>query len=489
MNESILKLQPNVVWNEFHGILNVPRPSKKETKMVAYLEQWAKDHKVKYIKEKCGNIIMDIPATKGMENRQTVILQAHMDMVCEKNGDCKHDFEKDPIEAVIKGEWVHANGTTLGADDGIGVAAALAVISDPKVKHGPLECIFTIDEETGLTGADNLDPKDFNGRILLNLDSEDEGEIFIGCAGGVDTIVKLYYQLEPAPEDSKAYQITVSGLKGGHSGDDINKNLANANKLLNRILWHGTDKFDIALYDFQGGNLRNAIAREATAVVFVPNENKSAFTKFIKEMEKDFKKEYQVSEPNLSVKSAVAEIQPDVVIDAMSQLSLLNALYACPHGVIAMSQTIPNFVETSTNLASVKRKEGYFLIQTSQRSSIDSSKKDVATMVESVFNLAGADVEHTDGYPGWTPNPDSAICAIAEKVYEKRFGHAPKVKAIHAGLECGLVGDKIPGMDMISFGPTLRGVHSPDERIEIKTVQMFWDLLCDILAETPKVKP
>ena len=486
MNESILKLAPKGVWEEFKGILNVPRPSKKEEKMVAYLEKWAKDHKIEYIKEKCGNIIMNVPATKGMEDRAIIVLQAHMDMVCEKNSDKVHDFEKDPIEAVIKGDWVHANGTTLGADDGIGVAAALAVITDPDVKHGPLECIFTVDEETGLTGAQKLSPKDFKGRILLNLDSEDEGEIFIGCAGGMDTIVKMYYSLEAAPEDAKAYRITVSGLKGGHSGDDINKNLANANKLLTRILWLGTQKFDLALYDFQGGNLRNAIAREATAVVFVPNEHKTAFGKFVKEMETNFKGEYQVTEPSLNVKAAVAEIQPDVVIDEMSQFELLNALYACPHGVIAMSQTIPNFVETSTNLASVKRKEGYFFIQTSQRSSIESSKEDVAVMVESVFNLANADVEHTDGYPGWTPNPKSAICAIAAKAYEKRFGHAPKVKAIHAGLECGLVGDKIPGMDMISFGPTRRGVHSPDERIEIKTVQMFWDLLCDILKNAPK---
>ena len=488
MNENILKLKPAGIWKEFQGIMNVPRPSKKEEKMVAYLEKWAKDHKVKYVKEECGNIIMTVPATKGMEDRQTVILQAHMDMVCEKNNDKKHDFEKAPIEAVIKGEWVHANGTTLGADDGIGVAAALAVIADPKVEHGPLECIFTVDEETGLTGAMKLDPNDFTGRILLNLDSEDEGEIFIGCAGGMDTIIKVWYELEPAPEDSTAYRITVSGLKGGHSGDDINKNLANANKLLTRILWQGTNWFDLALYDFQGGNLRNAIAREATAVAFIPNDCAKDFEHYVKDMEKHFKQEYQVTEPTLKVTAEVAEMQPDVVIDEMSQYNLLNGLYACPHGVIAMSQTIPNFVETSTNLASCKKKEGYFFIQTSQRSSIESSKQDIANMVEAVFSLADADVEHTDGYPGWAPNPDSIICDIAVKCYKKRFKKDPKVKAIHAGLECGLIGDKIPGMDMISFGPTLRGVHSPDERCEIKTVQMFWDFMCDILTNVPKAE-
>ena len=411
---------------------------------------------------------MTVPATKGMEDRQTVILQAHMDMVCEKNNDKKHDFENDPIEPVIKGEWLHANGTTLGADDGIGVAAALAVIADPEVEHGPLECIFTVDEETGLTGAMKLDPNDFTGRILLNLDSEDEGEIFIGCAGGMDTIIKVWYELEPAPEDSTAYRITVSGLKGGHSGDDINKNLANANKLLTRILWQATTWFDIALYDFQGGNLRNAIAREATAVVYIPNESVGDFLHYVNDMEKHFKQEYQVTEPGLKVTAEVAEVQPDVVIDEMSQYDLLNGLYACPHGVIAMSQTIPNFVETSTNLASCKKKEGYFFIQTSQRSSIES------------------DVEHTDGYPGWAPNPNSTILEVAVDCYKKRFNKDPKVRAIHAGLECGLIGDKIPGMDMISFGPTLRGVHSPDERCEIATVQMFWDFMCDILKNAPK---
>ena len=486
MNECVLNLTPECVWKEFHGILAVPRPSKKEGKMVEYLINWAKEHKVEYIVEECGNVIMKAPATPGFEDRKTIILQAHTDMVCEKNSDKVHDFENDPIEAVIKGDWLHANGTTLGADDGIGVAAALAVIADPTVQHGPIECIFTVDEETGLTGAEKLDPKDFSGRILLNLDSEDEGEIFIGCAGGMDTIIKVYYRMEPAPRRSTAYNIMVSGLKGGHSGDDINKNLANANKLLTRILWQGANEFDLRVYDIQGGNLRNAIAREAMAVAFVPEEFLEEFEEFVKVMEANFQREYQVTEPNLSVKANVAETQPELVIDEMTQFDLLNALYACPHGVIAMSQTIPNFVETSTNLASVKKKEGFFFIQTSQRSSIESSKEDIANMVEAVFNLANAEVLHTDGYPGWTPNPDSEIRKVAEKCYKDRFGVEPKVKAIHAGLECGLVGDKIAGMDMISFGPTLRGVHSPDERIEIPTVQKFWDLLKDILVNAPK---
>ncbi|MBS7357072.1 MAG: aminoacyl-histidine dipeptidase [Bacteroidales bacterium] len=486
MNEILTTLKPEGVWKEFQGITCVPRPSKKEAKMVAYLEQWAINHNVKYIKEECGNIIMSVPATKGMEDRQTIILQAHMDMVCEKNSDKVHDFENDPIEAVLKGEWLYANGTTLGADDGIGVAAALAVIADPTVQHGPIECIFTIDEETGLTGAEKLDPKDFSGRILLNLDSEDEGEIFIGCAGGMDTIVKIFYKLENAPQGYVAYDIKVNGLKGGHSGDDINKNLANANKLLTRLLWQATNDFDLRVYDIQGGNLRNAIAREATATAFIPEECTEDFVQFVAEMQENFRNEYHIAEPSINVSAEKSAVQPDVVIDELTQYDLLNSLLCCPHGVIEMSQTIPNFVETSTNLASVKRKEGYFFIQTSQRSSIESAKVYVGNMVEACFNLANAEVKHTDGYPGWTPNPDSVICDIAAKCYSKRFGKEPKVKAIHAGLECGLIGDKIAGMDMISFGPTLRGVHSPEERIEIATVQKFWDLLCDILLEAPK---
>ena len=479
-------MEPKAVFDIFAQINQVPRPSKHEERISRWLQDFAAAHGIECMADEAMNVIMRVPATPGYENHEGVILQAHMDMVCEKNGDKVHDFEKDPIEAVIKGEWLHANGTTLGADDGIGVAAALAIITDPKVKHGPLECIFTVDEETGLTGAEALDPKHMKSRILLNLDSEDEGEIFIGCAGGMDTIVKMWYDLEPAPEEATAYRVTVKGLKGGHSGDDINKNLANANKLLTRILWEATGRYDLALYDFQGGNLRNAIAREATAVVYLPNECCEGFVSFCKEMEGNFRNEYQVADPGITVVAEKAEIQPDVVIDEVSQFELLNALYACPHGVIEWSQTIPNFVETSTNLASCKKREGYFFIQTSQRSSIDSAKENVANMVETIFNLAGADVEHTDGYPGWTPNPKSKICDIAVKVYKKRFGKDPKVRAIHAGLECGLIGDKIKGMDMISFGPTLRGVHSPDERIEIKTVQMFWDLLCDILKNAPK---
>lgn len=486
MNEALLNLKPKGVWEEFKAIMEVPRPSKHEEKMIAYLESWAINNGFEYKKDTCGNVMIKGEATSGYEDRQTIVLQSHIDMVCEKNNDKVHDFMNDPIEGIIKGDWLHANGTTLGADDGIGVATALAILKDKTLQHGPLECIFTVDEETGLTGAENLDPALMSGRILLNLDSEDEGEIFIGCAGGKDTVVKLPYQMQDASPTALPYRIDVKGLKGGHSGDDINKNLANANKLLNRILWDASRLFGLRLVDFQGGNLRNAIAREAYAIVYIPKTKKGAFEKFVKRMEADFKKEYQVTEPGLQAFATITEETSHKVFTRNSQKRLLDSIYSCPHGVIAMSQTIDNFVETSTNLASVKRQDDYVLITTSQRSSIESSKDDIANMVRACFENVGAHVEHGDGYPGWAPNPNSVIRKIAEECYMELFHRAPKVKAIHAGLECGLIGDKFEGMDMISIGPTLRGVHSPDERIEIPTVQMFWDFVAEILKNAPR---
>ena len=487
MNENILKLKPAGVWNYFREILEVPRPSKKEKKIIAYLENFSKKNGFEYKKDVTGNILIKGKATPGYENRKTVILQSHIDMVCEKNSDSKHDFDKDPIEAVIKGDWLHAKDTTLGADDGIGVAASLAILMDKTIEHGPIECLFTVDEETGLTGAFGLKPDFLEGRILLNLDSEDEGEIFIGCAGGKDTVIKLYYQTAEAPKTGfDTYEVTIKGLKGGHSGDDINKGLANANKLLNRILWQASYDFGMLLADIQGGNLRNAIAREAKALILIPSDKTTDFESFVMKMEKDFRNEYQVTEPNLEAKATKSAEKVTEILSNNDQMKLLESVYACPHGVIAMSQTIPNFVETSTNLASVKKLDDHILITTSQRSSIESSKDDVANMVASCFALAGAKTEHTDGYPGWSPNPNSEILAISEKCYEKLFGKKPVTKAIHAGLECGLIGHTYPDMDMISYGPTLRGVHSPDERIEIGTVQKFWDFTVEILKSIPE---
>ncbi|RLD47952.1 MAG: cytosol nonspecific dipeptidase [Bacteroidetes bacterium] len=485
MNEHLLSLEPAPVWAYFKEILEIPRPSKKEEKIIRYLLDFGKKQQLETLQDEVGNVLIRKPATPGMEHKKTVVLQSHIDMVCEKNSDKQHDFENDPIDTHIKDGWVYANGTTLGADDGIGVAAQLAILASDNIPHGPLECLFTVDEETGLTGAFGLKPGFLKSEILLNLDSEDEGQLFIGCAGGQDTQAWLPFDKEPVPEGYTAYKVMVSGLKGGHSGDEINKGHANANKILNRFLWESREELGLKLSLFDGGNLRNAIAREAYAIVLLPEDMEPDLIMFVQNYQEIFRSEYPVTEPDLAFTFSKAEM-PDFIIDEDSTFQLLNALYACPHGVIAMSQEIDNFVETSTNLASVKFEEDEILITTSQRSSVDTEKVDVTNMVTSVFNLAGARTETSDGYPGWTPNPNSAIVEITERSYKKLFQTEPEVLAIHAGLECGLIGDKYPGMDMISFGPTIKGAHSPDERIEIESVQKFWDLTLDVLKNIPE---
>ncbi|MEE1143416.1 MAG: aminoacyl-histidine dipeptidase [Bacteroidales bacterium] len=479
-NNSILaNLEPKSLFKFFEEILSIPRPSKHEEKMTEYLINWAKERNLEYVSDEIGNVIIRKGATKGKENSPWVCLQSHIDMVCEKNSDKVFDFEKDAIVPKIEGEWLKADGTTLGADDGIGVATALAILDANDIEHGPIECLFTVDEETGLSGAEALSPDVLKSRILLNLDSEDEGEIFIGCAGGIDTVAKLPYDKEETP-DAPAFKIMVKGLKGGHSGDDINKGLACANKLLNRILWSLDKEMDLRLACFEGGNLRNAIAREANATFVVAQADVELMKEIVEKFAVDLKYEFRTTEPDMEITLSEAE-KPAFVVDMLSQDNLLNVLYACPHGVLAMSREIPGFVETSTNLASVKMKEDHFFITTSQRSSVESAKYAAAYRVESCFLLAGADVEHGDGYPGWAPNPESKILKIAVDAYKKLFNKEPIVRAIHAGLECGLIGEKYPGMDMISYGPTLRGVHSPDERLEIKTVELYWKHTLEIL--------
>lgn len=479
-NNSILaNLEPKSLFKFFEEILSIPRPSKHEEKMTEYLINWAKERNLEYVSDQIGNVIIRKGATKGKENSPWVCLQSHIDMVCEKNSDKDFDFEKDAIVPKIEGEWLKADGTTLGADDGIGVATALAILDANDIEHGPIECLFTVDEETGLSGAEALSADVLKSRILLNLDSEDEGEIFIGCAGGIDTVAKLPYDKEETP-DAPAFKIMVKGLKGGHSGDDINKGLACANKLLNRILWSLDKEMDLRLSCFEGGNLRNAIAREANATFVVAQADVELMKEIVERFAVDLKYEFRTTEPDMEITLSEAE-KPAFVVDMLSQDNLLNVLYACPHGVLAMSREIPGFVETSTNLASVKMKEDHFFITTSQRSSVESAKYAAAYRVESCFLLAGADVEHGDGYPGWAPNPESKILKIAVDAYKKLFNKEPIVRAIHAGLECGLIGEKYPGMDMISYGPTLRGVHSPDERLEIKTVELYWKHTLEIL--------
>jgi dipeptidase D len=477
-------LKPERLWYYFGEICRIPRPSRKEEQIAAWVMQKGREFGLEVLQDPTGNVLIRKQATRGMENRPGIILQSHLDMVCEKNSGTVHNFETDPILPRIEGEWVKATGTTLGADDGIGVAVMLAIMEPGNLVHGPLEFLFTIDEETGLSGSAGLKPGFLKGRILLNLDSEDDGELFIGCAGGKDTSIVLPYSKEAFPEGFASFRIDVSGLKGGHSGDDINKGLGNAIKILNRLLWEAASRFGLRLCFFEGGNLRNAIAREAFAMVAIPESIVETFEQYVIAFGSRVMLELKTTEPDLKVASIHAETAA-FCLTVLSQERLLNSLYACPHGVMAMSADIPGFVETSTNLASVKTKEDHMLIGTSQRSSVQSSKDDIANMVASVFRLAEGTVTHGEGYPGWTPNPDSPILQLTRNTYTALFDLEPKVLVIHAGLECGLIGKIFPGMDMISYGPTIKGVHSPDERILIPTVSKFWDLTVELLKNIP----
>ena len=477
----IRDLQPKAVWEQFDAITRIPRPSKKEERIIDLLLNFAQINSLEWQRDDIGNVIIRKPATAGYEDRPTIILQSHMDMVCEKNNDVDFDFENDPIRTVVDGDWVRAEGTTLGADCGIGMAAAMALLLDEETAHGPLEALFTVDEETGLTGAFNLGEGMLTGKYLLNLDSEDEGEIFIGCAGGVDTVATYSVAYESVPKNYTFYRVDVSDLKGGHSGDDINKGRANSNKIVARLLLIAQDEFEGRMSYFDGGNLRNAIPREAYAIVGVPSRLKDSFearaTRFIAEV----KEEFSITEPDMRI--ALSDMpQVEEVLDMASQCNLLGALVGVPNGVIAMSAAIEGLVETSTNLASVKfASRESVVVTTSQRSSVESAKLYAKQAVESVFLLSGADVVHSDGYPGWAPDPNSHLLKCAVECYTRLFGKEPKVKAVHAGLECGLFLEKYPHLEMISFGPTLRGVHSPDERLEIATVDKFWQHLKEVV--------
>ncbi|KGN83922.1 aminoacyl-histidine dipeptidase [Porphyromonas gulae] len=485
---NITDLKPTKVWKFFHEITQVPRPSKKEEKILAYLVKFAEDRNLKYRTDEVGNLVIEKPATPGYEHLETVILQSHMDMVCEKNADKIHDFENDPIRTIIDGEWLRADGTTLGADNGIGCAAELAILDSDDIEHGPIECLFTMDEETGMTGAMNLKPGFFNGKILLNLDSEDEGELFIGCAGGMGTMAEFAYEKRETTDDYLYFEVKVSGLKGGHSGGEIHIGLGNANKILTRYLYALERELDWKLCSFQGGNLHNAIPREAHAVIGLKADQKERARVILNELAAAVEDELKRVDPGVKLEMKSAE-KPAYRIDCDTKRRLVCALYACPHGVYGMSHDIEGLVETSSNLASVKMKEDdKIYVETSQRSSTSSLISDIANTVASVFELAGAKISFRDPYPGWKPNPDSPILKAASESYERVFGRKPAVKAIHAGLECGLFLDKYPYLDMVSFGPTLRDVHSPVEKIEIKTVQLWWDHLVDILKHIPAAK-
>ena len=486
---NIQELQPKEVFSIFHEITQVPRPSKREGKIIEWLKAFAVKHNLEHTVDEAGNIIMRKPATSGYEDKPGVILQAHMDMVCEKNNDTVHDFDNDPIHTYIDGDFIKAQGTTLGADNGIGMALMLAAITSDTLKHPALECLFTVDEETGLTGAFRLQDGCLNGKQLINLDSEDDGQVFIGCAGGIDTLAKMHYEPIPSVEGEARMQlyslrIKVGGLMGGHSGDDINKGRGNANKILVRFLYQVMKSMDMHVAKLDGGNLRNAISREAEAVITIPiwckedirvmlNHYIATIEQEIGDVEKDFTMSLETTET------------PDFYIPQEDSERLIQALYACPHGMMAMSKTMPGLVETSTNLASVKMKEdekgAYIEVNTSQRSSIESKKHDLKQMVECALALACDEVIHGDGYPGWAPNPQSPLLEVTKKAYQDLFAAEPKVLAIHAGLECGLFLEKYPYLDMVSIGPQMFGVHSPQERLSISSTGKCWQWLQRVL--------
>jgi len=483
---TIKDLQPTAIWGYFYDITQIPRPSKKEERILAWLLDFAAQHNLEAKQDKAGNILITKPATEGREDVPTVILQSHVDMVCEKNSGVTFDFDNDPIETLIDGDWVKANGTTLGADNGIGVAAQLAVLAANDIAHGKIEALFTVDEETGLTGAYALEKEFLTGDMLINLDTEEEGEIYIGCAGGKGTKAYFKYKVKDAPKKYFWFKVAVKGLRGGHSGSDIDKGPGNANKVLTRFLHSLTrKKYGMILSEIGGGNLHNAIPREAFAIMGVKEKYKEDIRVKLNLFLSKIQHEYTDIEPNIDIHLESVQI-PSKVISKRTSEKLILALYACPHGVIGMSRDIAGLVETSTNLASVKMLPNRLIeVGTSQRSSVESQKEYVVNMVSSVFDLAGAKVVHSEGYPGWQPNPDSALLKLAKKEYQSLYNKNAKVKAIHAGLECGLFLEKYPNLDMISIGPDMMDVHSPNERMKISSVGKFWDYLVKILEAIP----
>lgn len=475
----IKNLAPELVWNIFDQITKVPRPSKKEEKIRQWLVDFAKQHNIECHLDATGNVLMRKPATPGYEDHQTIVMQGHIDMVCEKNSGVDHDFENDPIETIIDGDWVKANGTTLGADNGVGVALSLACLIDDSFQHGPLEALFTYDEETGLTGANAIEEGFMTGKVLINLDSETEGQIFIGCAGGMDTVGLFHYTPAPAPKDLYYAKVKVSGLLGGHSGGDIHLQHANANKVLARFL---TTQPDAVLAAIHGGNLRNAIAREAEAVIGIPYSSKDNVVAELNQFAAII--EGEVGDIEKGMKLTIETVDtPETVIEKEVADRLIKALIVCPHGVQGMSRSMPGLVETSTNMASVKMiKPGVIKVETSQRSSVESEKRAIAQAVATTFSLAGAEVKQGSGYPGWKPNTNSPIMKVCADTYRDLYGKEPEILAIHAGLETGLFLTKYPYLDMVSIGPTMEGVHSPDERLYIPSVGTFYAYLKEVLS-------
>ena len=484
----ISHLNPERVWKNFYALTRIPRPSKNEEKVSAFLEKFGKDLGLETIKDPIGNIIIRKPATKGMEDRKGIVLQGHMDMVPQKNNDVVHDFKKDPITPRIvekDGElWVYATGTTLGADNGMGVATAMAILEAKDLEHGPIEALFTVDEETGMTGAFKLAPGLLKGEILINMDSETEGELYVGCAGGVDVTVTRKYKEEPMPAGYVAYEVTVKGLRGGHSGMEINEGRGNANKIMARVLLPLLRDHKGKLSSIEGGNLRNAIPRECVAVVAVPADEAVAVDVAVSRVLAEVKNEMGKIDPAVDI--FAKKTKAKTVIAGNVALKMMKAISACTNEVTRMSLDMPGMVETSGNLAIVKTGNGVFYVSSLIRSSIDSSKMEMAEQMRNVFELAGAKVEFAGAYSGWKPNMDSAILAEMKKVYKRLYGKEPAVMAIHAGLECGILGSKYPGWDMVSCGPTLCSPHSPDERVLVSSVAKFWDFIVAVLKDAPR---
>jgi dipeptidase D len=482
MSKEVRALEPTVLWNNFADLNAVPRGSKKEAQVIQFMVDFGKKLNLETIVDPVGNVIIKKPAYKGMENRKTIVLQSHLDMVHQKNSDTNFDFDTQGIEMIIEGDWVKAKGTTLGADNGLGVAAIMSVLASTNIKHPAIEALFTIDEETGMTGAMGLQAGYLNGEILLNLDTEEDDEIDIGCAGGIDVTAKNNFNEVNTPTSSTGYTIAVTGLNGGHSGMDIHKGLGNANKIMNRVLYEAQDTLRIS--QINGGSLRNAIPRESFAIISVYNTKKTVFLKNTKKIIKDIKAEYKTIDPNLEITISECE-KPEKVMTTISQTNLLKVIYATLNGVYRMSNDMDNLVETSNNLARVIVKDELIEIMCLTRSSVETGKIDLVNSLTAVFELAGYSVNTAGSYPGWKPNVDSPILNVLSTTYEKLFKHKPNIVACHAGLECGILGTNYPDMDMISFGPTIQGAHSPDERANIQSSQKFWKFLIEILENIP----
>jgi dipeptidase D len=482
---NIKDLEPKALWSNFADLNAVPRPSKKEEKVIEFMLNFGKSLNLETFQDKIGNVIIKKLASKGMEDRTTVILQSHLDMVHQKNGDTIFDFDTQGIEMMIEGDWVTAKGTTLGADNGIGVASIMALLATNEIPHPAIEAMFTIDEETGMTGAKYLDGSKYDGKILLNLDTEDDDELSIGCAGGIDTNTSFTYSQVDLKSDSIVYEISIKGLLGGHSGMDIDKGRGNANKLMTRILYKLKSEIEVQLISFDGGSLRNAIPREAVSVIAVQSSEKNKVESIVNEFISLLKFELKTVEKHLVI--SISESSSTLkAVSSTDFNKIINVLYSAPNGVFRMSPDIEGLVESSSSLARVILKEGSFITQSLQRSSVESTKADVANTIRAAFENMGAEVVQSGDYPGWQPNPESPILKIMTELYRKLFKEEPKVKACHAGLECGILGEHLPGVDMISFGPNIRAAHSPDEKVQISSVQKYWGYLLEVLLAIPK---